>query len=192
MTASAARISSAPGARIGRYWWIPLAAGLLTMLVGIIALVYPGPTLLAVGIIFGAYLVFWGGMYIVRGIAGEDELSTSLRMIFVLLGLLTVLAGLVLLVRPGESVLTAALVLGFWWVLTGVMQLARGFAVAEDRVSNLLLGLLGIVVGVIILAQPEIGLITLVWIAGIGLLLQGALEVAAGWQLRRLHHEVTA
>ena len=77
--------------------------------------------------------------------------------------------------------------LGFWWVLAGVMQLTTGIVVAEGRGANIALGALGIAAGTIILAQPRIGLVTLVWIAGIALLLQGALEIAAGLKIRRMH-----
>jgi uncharacterized membrane protein HdeD (DUF308 family) len=175
--------------RPGRYWWVPLAAGVLTMFIGFVALVYPGPTLLAVGLLLGGYLVFWGIMTLLRGLSGETEASAVWRIALVLLGMLTALAGLVLLVRPGESVLTAAWVLGFWWVLSGILQLVTGIAVAERRVWNLLIGLLGIVAGTVILAQPEIGLATLVWIVGLGLIFQGMLEIAAGLAVRRLHKE---
>jgi uncharacterized membrane protein HdeD (DUF308 family) len=173
--------------RAGRYWWVPLAAGVVTVIIGFVALVYPGPTLLAVGLLLGGYLVFWGTMTVLRGVSGDTEASTAWRISLVVLGVITALAGLLLLVRPGQSVLTAAYVLGFWWVVAGILQLVVGFAVADRRVWNILLGLLGIVAGGIILAQPEIGLVTLVWIVSIGLIFQGALEIAAGLTVRRLH-----
>jgi uncharacterized membrane protein HdeD (DUF308 family) len=182
---------TAPGAGVedvGRYWWLPLAAGVLTIIVGVVALLYPGPTLLAVGILFGAYLTVWGTMTLIRSVSDAD-VDTILRVLGVILGLLTALAGLILLVRPGQSVLTAALVLGFWWALVGIMQLVRGIVVAEGRVWNLLWGVVAVAAGAIILAQPRIGLVTLVWIVGIGLIFQGALEIAAGMELRRLRRE---
>lgn len=172
----------------GKYWWIPLVAGVLSVIVGVVALVYPGPTLLVVGIIFGAYLAAWGTMLIIDSVTTHGE-PTFARILGVIVGLLGVLTGLILLVRPGESVVTAALVLGFWWVLSGVMRLARGIAMSVGRTWNLVMGVLGLIAGIIILAQPEIGLVTLVWIVGLGLILQGMVEIAAGWGIRRLHKE---
>ena len=102
------------------------------------------------------------------------------------------LAGLILLVRPGESVVTAALVLGFWCTLSGVMQIARGIAVGERRAWNLGLGVIGLLAGIIILAQPSIGLATLVWVVGLSLIFQGMLEIGSGWAIRRLHKEGVA
>ena len=108
------------------------------MIVGFLALIYPGPTLLAVGLIFGIYLIFWGTMSILRGIAGDPGASTVWRVVLVLLGALTVVAGLILLVRPGQSVLTAAWVIGIWWVVSGVIQLVSGIAEPGDRAINII------------------------------------------------------
>jgi uncharacterized membrane protein HdeD (DUF308 family) len=173
----------------GQYWWIPFAAGLLTITVGLIALIWPGPTLQVVGVLIGAYLLVWGVATLVRGIGGSDAMPTGLRIALVLLGLLSVLAGLLLIVRPTESVLAVALVIGFWWVLSGVVQLTRGIVIHDGRAWNIGLGILGIAAGTVILAQPAIGLAALVLISAIGLILQGTLEAIAGWQLRQLHKE---
>ena len=193
MTATVASPSVVPQAEgTGRYWWLAMAAGVFTMAVGLFALVFPEPTLLVVGLMFGAYLVAWGAMAGVRGAVGTPGMPGVVRILLVLVGVLSVFAGLLLLVRPGQSVLTAAWVLGFWWVLEGVLQLIRGIAVPEGRAAHLALGLLGATAGAIILAQPEIGLVTLVWIVAIGLLFHGAIEIALGWQLRHLHKEGVA
>jgi uncharacterized membrane protein HdeD (DUF308 family) len=173
----------------GHYWWLPFAAGLLTITVGLIALIWPGPTLVVVGVLFGAYLMVWGVVALVRGIGGGDGMHPGLRLSLVLLGIVAVLAALFLLVRPEASVRAIAWVIGFWWVVSGVLQLTRGFVIAEGRSWNLGMGLVGIAAGTIILAKPEIGLTALVLISAIGLICQGALEAIAGWQLRDLHKE---
>jgi uncharacterized membrane protein HdeD (DUF308 family) len=173
----------------GQYWWIPFMAGVLTILIGIIILVWPGPSLLVVGVIIGAYLLVWGVAELVRGIGGSDAMGAGVRIALVLLGLMSVLAGLLLVVRPADSVLAIAWVIGFWWVLGGVVQLTRGIVTPYGRAWNIGLGILGIAAGTIILAEPKIGLATLVLISAVGLILQGTLETVAGWQLRHLHKE---
>jgi uncharacterized membrane protein HdeD (DUF308 family) len=192
MDASVARVAVVEPPPVGRYWWIPLAAGVISIVVGIVAIAYPGPTLLVVGVIVGAYMVVWGVMTVVSGVGGAEGMTAPIRILLILLGVITVLAGLVMFVRPGESVVVLAMVLGFWWTLAGVLHLVRGIVVAEASGWNIALGLIGVVAGILILAQPEIGLITLVWIVAIGLLLQGIVEVAAGWKLRQLHKEGVA
>lgn len=175
----------------GRFWWLPVVAGVLSVIVGIAALVFPGPTLLAVGILFGGYLAIWGVLLLVRALTDVAE-PTLLRALQIFLGVLAVLAGVVLLVRPGASVATAVLALGFWWVTLGVLQLAAGIGVPEQRWSNLAWGALGVIAGAIILAQPGIGLVTLVVIVGVSLLLQGMLEIAAGFAWRKVDRDLKA
>ena len=51
------------------------------------------------------------------------------------------------------------------------------------------LGVIATIAGAIILAQPSIGLITLVWIVSLGLLIQGAVEIAAALGWRKLYKE---
>ena len=128
-------------------------------------------------------------MTTIRGVAGERGLTTLARVVLAVLGLLTVLAGLIVLVRPGESVVAIAWVVGFWWVLAGVMQLIAGIVEPDGRGWNIALGALGIVAGGIILAWPGIGLVTLVWIVSLGLILRGVGEIAAGLGIRKLHKE---
>jgi uncharacterized membrane protein HdeD (DUF308 family) len=189
LTTDATADSTVGPAAPGQYWWLPFAAGVLTIIAGLIALIWPGPTLLVVGVVLGAYLMVWGVITLVRGIGGAAGMHPGLRLALVLLGLFAVLAALFLLVRPAESVLAVAWVIGFWWILSGEVELTRGFVIPEGRAWNIGLGLIGIVAGTVILAQPQIGLAALVVISGIGLICQGAIEAIAGWQLRYLHKE---
>jgi len=172
-------------ARPGRYWWLALVVGVLSVIVGLAALFFPEPTLLAVGLIFGAYLLIWSAGILMRGVAEHDQ-DTVLRVLRIITGLIGIFVGLVLLVRPGQSVLTAAYALGFWWVVVGFVQLGQGFATTEHRAWNIGWGVLGLVAGAIILAQPGIGLITLVWIVSLGLVFQGIMEIGMAIAMRRI------
>src|SRR5688572_14966493 len=98
-------------ARLPR-WWVPVLVGVLAVIAGIVSLVWPGPTLLVIGICFGIYLIFAGVGGLITAFAVEG-LSTFLRIVEVVLGLLTLLAGMILVVRPGASVAVVAFVLGF-------------------------------------------------------------------------------
>jgi uncharacterized membrane protein HdeD (DUF308 family) len=173
-------------AKAQKRWWIPFVAGILSVIVGFVALVFPEPTLLAIGILFGAFFLIWGVMLLISGIADSDA-STLRRVLEVILGLFAAVAGVILLFRPDESVLTAAFTLGFYFILSGILQFVSGVAAQEHRVSNIIWGIIGIIAGVIILASPRIGIITLVLVVGFSLIFQGFVQIAIGWSLRRLH-----
>ncbi len=156
--------------------WVMFVAGGLSVAVGAAALIWPKPTLLVVGVLFGVYLALWGAVALMIAVAG-DGVPTGARILGVLVGLLGLLAGLVLMVRPGQSVVTIVLVLGFWWCALGVMKLIRGIVMPGGRLLNLLWGVVGIAAGVILLAWPGIGLGTLVLVVSISLIVQGFLEI---------------
>jgi uncharacterized membrane protein HdeD (DUF308 family) len=156
--------------------WAGMLTGVLSAAVGAAALVWPKPTLLVIGVLFGVYLALWGGVALLTAVADEGG-STGVRIVGVLVGLLALLTGLVLMVRPGQSVLTIVWLLGFWWISLGVLELVRGIAVPGGRLWHLLWGVLGIAAGAIILAWPGIGLGTLIAVVSISLILQGFIEV---------------
>jgi uncharacterized membrane protein HdeD (DUF308 family) len=156
--------------------WLAGVAGALSVVIGIAALVWPGPTLLAVGLLFGIYLTVWAVFALVRSI-GAHDVPIGLRILDIVVSVLALLVGLALIDRPGASVATVALLLGFWWLFLGVMQLVHGVIDPVGRVWNVIWGIVGAIAGIIILASPEIALGTLVLVVGIGLILQGALEL---------------
>ena len=65
-------------------------------------------------------------------------------------------------------------------------ELARGFVYSESRVWNIIFGLIGIAAGIIILVNPKVGAVTLVWIVSISLILRGIVAIALGAAVRRL------
>ena len=100
--------------------------------------------------------------------------------------MLSVIAGLILIEKPFETLVVFALILGVWFVVAGVVRIVSAFASSEGRGAGLLIALLDLIAGVVILAWPDLGLSTLAVIVGIGLAVRGALFIAAGWQLRAL------
>jgi uncharacterized membrane protein HdeD (DUF308 family) len=167
-------------------WWLVGLLGLLSIAVGVLAIVYPDITLLALGLIVGIYLVIAGASYV--ALATLENQTAGGRVLRLLVGFLSILAGLICLVRPGAGVLALLIALSFWFILTGVADLARALDVREHRVISAVLGVVSIAAGVIIVANPDIGLATLALLAGIGFLVRGTVEVmAAGWMYRLGH-----
>jgi uncharacterized membrane protein HdeD (DUF308 family) len=175
--------STAAGQVTGVRWWVLVLVGVLSVLVGIAALVLPGPTLLVVGILFGANLLVWGFFMLVMGFG--EHLGVAHTLLRVIVGVLGILAGLVCLVHPGTGVVAVLLATSFWFILTGIADLVGGMHRTEGRWLSILLGVIGIAAGVVIVANPAVGLTTLVLLVGIGFLAGGVVEVAAGLALRR-------
>jgi uncharacterized membrane protein HdeD (DUF308 family) len=172
-------VSSDPGK-----WWVVALLGVISIAAGVLALAYPDITLLALGLIVGINLVLVGVIWVALGMT--EQHSEGGRVLRFLVGFLAILAGLVCLVRPGAGVLVLLIALSFWFIVTGIADLARALDEREHRVIAALLGVIGIAAGVIIVADPDIGLTTLALLAGIGFIVRGTVELMAGLYMRRL------
>jgi uncharacterized membrane protein HdeD (DUF308 family) len=165
-------------------WWLVLLVGVITVAAGILALAYQDVTLLALGLIFGISVLVYGTFALVA--AFEPGVKSSHAVVRAVVGIVAVLAGLVMVVRPGASVLVLLLAVSFWLIITGIGDLAMGISGYGSRSLYMLLGLISIAAGVVILGDPDIGLRTLAILAGIMFIIRGTLEIVAGIALRRL------
>lgn len=165
-------------------WWVVALLGGISVVAGVLALAYPDITLLVLGLIVGINLLFIGAVWI--GLATMEMHSEGGRVLRFIVGFLAILAGLVCLVHPGAGVLALLLALSFWFIVTGVADLARALDEGEHRLIAGVLGVIGIAAGVIIVANPDIGLTTLALLAGIGFIVRGTVELMAGFYMRSL------
>lgn len=163
-------------------WWVVCLLGLVSIAAGVLAIAYPDITLLALGLFFGITLMLIGGTWIVVGV--EETANPGVQVLRILVGILATLAGLVCLVRPGAGVLALLVAVSFWFIVTGMSDIARAVVEPDGRVISAIIGLIGIAVGVVLVADPDIGLETLALIAGIGFVVRGTLELAVGLWLR--------
>jgi uncharacterized membrane protein HdeD (DUF308 family) len=170
--------------QITRNWWLFLILGLVSVIGGILAIVYPDITLLALGLFIGISLMFIGIMDIVEAIAGAPES----RALSAIVGVLSLLAGLVCLRRPGESLLALVVVLGIYLIITGVIRFVRSFSELEDRALLMGLAILDVILGILILSLPKLSLVTLAVLFAISLLARGVFAIFAAFRLRSLRH----
>jgi uncharacterized membrane protein HdeD (DUF308 family) len=170
---------------VGRNWWLFLVGGLVSVVAGVLAIVYPDITLLALGIFAGVGLLFAGAIDIAEAISGTPES----RALAAIVGVLSIVAGLICLRRPGESLLAIVVVLGIYLVVAGIVRFIRAFSTLEDRAAQLGLGIVDAILGVLILALPGLGLATLAVLFAASLLLRGTFMVVLGLKLRTRPHQ---
>jgi uncharacterized membrane protein HdeD (DUF308 family) len=163
-------------------WWVVALLGVISIAAGVLALAYPDITLLVLGLIVGINLVVIGAVWV--ALATTETHTEGGRVLRFFVGFLATLAGLVCLVRPGAGVLTLLIALSFWFIVTGMADLARALDKREHRVIAAILGVVGIAAGVIIVANPDIGLTTLALLAGLGFIVRGTVELMAGLYMR--------
>ena len=171
-------------AAVAKNWWLFVVLGSICLIAGVLAIVWPGKTLLALGLFAGIYLIVAAIMEIVEAIAGDPDGRTMSA----ILGVISLIAGLILLRRPGTSLLAIVIALGIFLVAEGVIRVVRAFEARENRGWAIGLGGFDVLMGIIILGWPGIGLVTLAVFFALTMLTRGAFAVVAGLQLRKLRH----
>jgi uncharacterized membrane protein HdeD (DUF308 family) len=163
-------------------WWLVLLFGVVVFAVGVFFVVSPGESLSTLTVIAGIFLLVDGVIALVGSIVGRGEG----RGLWAIIGVLSVLAGLVLIKRPFDTLVVFALIVGAWFVVAGIARLIEAFEedARDRRGMNLFIGLLDIVAGIVILAWPDLGLKTFAVVLGIVLIVRGVLFMLSGWTLR--------
>jgi uncharacterized membrane protein HdeD (DUF308 family) len=160
-----------------------IAAGVLSIIAGILALVYPDITLLALALIAGINVFLLGLLGIVNAVT--DEGDTVPRVLVGVFGLLGVLAGILMMRRPGETLLVILLAVGLWLIISGIVEGVIALSEHENRGARLLAALADLVLGILLLALPELSLATVAVLCGIAFLIRGAFAIYAGLRLRK-------
>src|SRR3954447_18942513 len=169
-------------------WWLLSLVGLLSIAAGVIILFKPGDSLETLAVIAGIFLVLDAIMELLVAITG----GTTSRGFTALVGVLTLLVGIVLIRHPIAGVAAVALLIGLWLVTVGVVRLVAAFEREDHRGWNVAAALISIVAGIVIVSSPNIAYATLAVLAGLAFIFNGMGIFAVGWAMRDLRHETAA
>lgn len=165
-----------------RWGWV-LADGILGVVVGLFALVFPGITVLALAILLGLTLVISG--VIEATVALRVQHGAPGRWWILIFGVITALAGILVLFFPGTGVAVMVVGLLLWFLFVGINDLFVASRSSEHRGWNIAMGVLALVAAAILLFSPGAAVGTIAFLAGFGFLLRGASEVGLALSLRR-------
>lgn len=173
-----------PKSAVRAIWWLVLLRGILAILFGLFALFAPGTALLALVFVFGAYAILDGVTAIVLGLRHRrEEPHWGWH---VIQGIVSVIAGIVAFAWPGVTVLAILFVIAFWSIVNGAAQIVESFAMRRRGSSTwgwiLAGGIVSVLFGLVLIAQPGAGLVTLLWLVGIFSIVFGVILVV--WALR--------
>ena len=162
--------------------WFLIVVGLLTLAVGVFFVASPHETLKVFTVIGGILLLVDGLLAIIGALVGVSESRGLLAMV----GVLSVIAGVVLIKKPFQTLLVLVVILGIWLVVVGIARFVSAFSRREGRGINIFVAIVDVIAGVVILSWPKPSLATLAVIFGIVLIIRGALFVYAGWLAHKL------
>jgi len=131
-----------------------VAVAIVGLILGIIALIWPGATLVTIAIIFGIYLVVSGIFRISVAFLARGS-SAGTRWLTGILGLLVVIAGIYCLVSPERSLVVLAFVIGFGWIAEGVIDIIAGIqGVVSPRWLAIVSGVISLIAGIVTFTLP--------------------------------------
>lgn len=173
---------------LNRNWWLVVLRGIAAIIFGILTFVWPGPTLAALVILFGAYALVDGIFAIASGVTG-GSLSGSSRWLLVLGGLAGVIIGLVTFFYPGITAVGLLYAIGAWAIITGVFEVAAAIQLRKEITNEWLLifsGILSVVFGVLVFIYPGAGALSILWLIGIYAVVFGISTVALGFRMKSI------
>lgn len=174
-------------AALARTWWLLVLRGLAAVIFGVVAFLEPVAAVASLVFVYGIYAVVDGSFTVAAAIrAATHHGSWALLM---LEGVSGIAVGAAALLLPAVFIGVAVYILAAWAIVTGVLLLATSFRLHAGRGGWLagLGGLLSIVWGVLLLANPFAGAVVLtIWLAAYALIF-GVTMIAFGLRLRRKH-----
>lgn len=166
--AMSARTISLLGVVVGAVW----------LAIGIAMLAWPDATLKVIAVLFGLQLVIGGILRMVSGLF--SELEGWVRAVYVLIGVIMLLAGIACLRTPALSIAVILLLTAIGWLVDGIAMVVAGTRRREGRWALLGFGAVAIVAAIILLVAPVESVSALLVLGGWLLVILGLVALVAG------------
>jgi uncharacterized membrane protein HdeD (DUF308 family) len=167
-----------------RRWYLLAISGAIACIVGVLVIAYPSPSLKLLGVFLGIDLLLGGILAMVRGFGGDADRGTASA--YLILGVLAIGGGVLVIRNPAHSLVLLVLTFAIYLIIAGAMSLVRAIGDEERRAIAVVRGVILVAVGTVIVVWPDISLKTMAVVAGIGLVLQGVVEITEALALRAL------
>jgi len=188
---STSGVGSGPAAEtLVQNWWLFTLRGVLGIIFGILALIFPGPTILSLVLLFSAYMLvdgIFGIISAVRAIRRKEDRWGLL----IFEGLLDIATGVVAFLWPALTVVAFVWLIAAWAIVSGGLMTAAGFRlnIEHGRWWLVLGGLLSLAYGVLLIITPLIGAVVFTWWLGAYAVVFGIALVIFSLKLRSRQHE---
>jgi uncharacterized membrane protein HdeD (DUF308 family) len=170
-------------------WWIRLVLGAVAFVVGLLVVAWPDATVAVVAVLFGINLLFDGFMRVLQAIL-TPAAGTAPRVLYGLLGIVSIVIGVLCLRNLLQTVAVLVLLVGLFWLIAGIVEIVVALSSGPPsrwtaRTALALgTGIVAVLAGVVVLAYPQVTVGTLVVLLGASLLVYGVVSVVAALRLR--------
>ena len=177
---------------LSRHWWAVALRGVAATVFGVLALVWPGITVFALVIVFGAYALVDGVFTLITAFGDrEGGLARGHRAWLVARGIAGIVAGIIAAVWPGITALALLWVVALWAMVTGLLEIVAAVQLRKEMRREWLLalsGALSVLFGILLVVWPATGILALVVLIGVAAIAFGITLLMLGLRLRRARH----
>ncbi len=167
-------------------------SGVAAIAFGIIALVWPGLTFVALLALFGAFAFVTGAFTLGSGLNLLVERQTT-WVPYVIGGLGGIAVGAATFLWPHWTALTLVFLIAFWAIFTGVFEIVASIDLAGELDGDWMLGLSGVlsvVFGTVVALFPRSGALAVIWLIGLYAILDGITRLMVAYRVNNAGKEV--
>jgi len=177
-----------PIEQAARMWGWLLAAGIALVILGFCVFSIRADTLDVLGILAGIAFIFVGFNFIFASSAVEG----GWRWFFIIGGIVGIAAGIVAFANPYNTVLALSMLVGWFLLIAGILDVIRAFMNTHRQYwwLGLIMGLIEIGLGAWAVNDVTNSVILLVTIIGVYCIVKGIAEIFLAFQLRAIKHEL--
>ena len=179
---SSAAVPDSLGEALARNWWLIALRGVLGVIFGVIALVMPVATILALVLLFSAYMVVDGAIAIYAAIRAARKQEGWGFLLFQ--GIASLAAAAIAFMWPGLTVVAFVLLIAAWSIVSGCLMLAAAMQTEQARWWLVLGGAAALLYGILMIVAPLSGAVVLTWWLGAFALVFGAALIILSLKLR--------
>ncbi|MGC2423622.1 MAG: HdeD family acid-resistance protein [Nitrospirota bacterium] len=169
-----------------KYWWQPVVRGIVAIVFGVLAFVMPLVTLATLVFFIGAYLFVNGIFLAISAIGSRKEKEDW--WLFLVEGLMSIGVGVVTYIVPGITAFVLVIYIAAWALATGVLEIVAAIRLRKVMKHEVLLALAGaasIVFAILLMWNPAVGALSLLWLIATYAIVFGVLLTILGIEV---HH----
>jgi len=170
---------------LSRYWWMTLLRGVFWILFGIVLFARPGISLLSLTLALGVILFIDGVINVANAISGRREHDDW--WVLLLVGLAGIGIGALTFNNPQATALAVVFYVAIWAIATGLLEIVAAVRLRRQIEGEFWLALAGIasvLFGVLLVARPGVGALTILWLIGVYALAFGVVLVLLAFKVR--------